>query len=68
MEGRIIPRHKVLVANWINFKLRYILAGSDEEFNQRVQTAIENRRRFESGDTKCDASGSESPNVPSVAS
>ncbi|XP_058102551.1 transcription termination factor MTERF2, chloroplastic isoform X2 [Magnolia sinica] len=49
LEGRIIPRHKVMVENQINFKLRYMLPGPDEEFNMRVEAAIERRRRFESG-------------------
>lgn len=35
--------------NRINFKLRYMLAGSDNEFHQRVVAAIERRQRFESG-------------------
>ncbi|PKA47488.1 hypothetical protein AXF42_Ash020658 [Apostasia shenzhenica] len=46
---RIIPRHQILMENRLNFKLRYMLSGSDEEFNQRVLNAVENRRRFESG-------------------
>ncbi|XP_077218911.1 mitochondrial transcription termination factor family protein [Tasmannia lanceolata] len=50
LECRIIPRHKVLVENRINFKLRYMLPGPDEEFDRRVQDAVERRRRFESGD------------------
>lgn len=45
-----------------------MLAGSDEEFNLRVQAAIENRRRFESGNTNSDVSDTESPRAPSVAS
>ncbi|XP_043713782.1 transcription termination factor MTERF2, chloroplastic-like isoform X1 [Telopea speciosissima] len=49
LDGRIIPRHKVLVENRINFKLRYMLASSDEEFNQRVVAAVERRRKFECG-------------------
>lgn len=49
LDNRIIPRHKVLVENRINFKLRYMLAGSDNEFHQRVVAAIERRQRFESG-------------------
>lgn len=49
LDGRIIPRHKILVENRINFKLRYMLPGTDEAFDQRVQTAVERRRRFESG-------------------
>lgn len=35
----------------MNFKLRYMLGGTDEEFDQRVQAAVERRRRFESGVT-----------------
>ncbi|KAH9613468.1 hypothetical protein KSS87_004890 [Heliosperma pusillum] len=49
LEEKIIPRHKVLVENRVNFKLRYMLATSDEDFHQRVQAAIENRQNFESG-------------------
>ncbi|XP_059647673.1 transcription termination factor MTERF2, chloroplastic [Cornus florida] len=49
LDGRIVPRHKVLMENRINFKLRYMLASTDEEFDQRVQAAVERRRRFESG-------------------
>lgn len=39
-----------MVENRINFKLRYMLANSDEEFDMRVKDAVERRRRFESGD------------------
>ncbi|CAL5076943.1 unnamed protein product [Urochloa decumbens] len=49
LEDRIEPRHKTLVANRINMKLRYMLAGSDEEFAQRVWEAVERRARFEAG-------------------
>eukprot|EP00268_Persea_americana_P006221 TRINITY_DN12234_c0_g1_i10.p1 TRINITY_DN12234_c0_g1~~TRINITY_DN12234_c0_g1_i10.p1 ORF type:complete len:678 (-),score=96.22 TRINITY_DN12234_c0_g1_i10:456-2489(-) len=49
LDNRIIPRHKILVENRINFKLRYMLAGPDDEFYKRVEAAIERRRRFESG-------------------
>ncbi|KAF2305921.1 hypothetical protein GH714_008876 [Hevea brasiliensis] len=49
LDERIIPRHKVLVENQINFKLRYMLASSDEEFQTLVENAVERRRRFESG-------------------
>ncbi|KAH7661017.1 mTERF domain-containing protein mitochondrial protein [Dioscorea alata] len=49
LEGRIIPRHKILVLNRINFKLRYMLASTDEDFNRRVREAVERRQRFESG-------------------
>ncbi|KAJ4965233.1 hypothetical protein NE237_017082 [Protea cynaroides] len=47
LDGRIIPRHKILVENRINFKLRYMLASSDEEFNQKVEAAVERRRKFD---------------------
>lgn len=50
LEERIIPRHKIMVENRVNFKLRYMLASSDEEFDMRVKEAVERRRRFESGD------------------
>lgn len=49
LEERIIPRHKIMVENRVNFKLRYMLASSDEEFKQRVQATIERRKRFELG-------------------
>ncbi|KAG9147920.1 hypothetical protein Leryth_003516 [Lithospermum erythrorhizon] len=49
LEGRIIPRHRTLVENRINFKLRYMLASSDEEFDEKVKDAVEKRLRFESG-------------------
>ncbi|XP_009398317.2 transcription termination factor MTERF2, chloroplastic [Musa acuminata AAA Group] len=68
LDERIIPRHKILVANRVNFKLRYMLSGSDEEFNQRVQFAIEKRKRFESGYANLDASDDESTHVVPVAS
>lgn len=68
LDERIIPRHKILVANRVNFKLRYMLSGSDEEFNQRVQFAIEKRKRFESGYANLDASDDESSHVVPVAS
>ncbi|RCV09425.1 hypothetical protein SETIT_2G027400v2 [Setaria italica] len=49
LEDRIEPRHQTLVANRINMKLRYMLTGSDEEFAERVQEAVERRARFEAG-------------------
>ncbi|XP_039040821.1 transcription termination factor MTERF2, chloroplastic-like isoform X1 [Hibiscus syriacus] len=49
LEERIIPRHKIMVENRVNFKLRYMLACTDEEFNERVADKVERRRRFESG-------------------
>ncbi|KAG2639810.1 transcription termination factor MTERF2, chloroplastic-like [Panicum virgatum] len=49
LEDRIEPRHQTLVANRVNMKLRYMLTGSDEEFAQRVQEAVERRVRFEAG-------------------
>ncbi|CAL0304235.1 unnamed protein product [Lupinus luteus] len=57
LDGRIIPRHKVLVENQINIKLRYMLACSDEEFNKLVKDLIRKRQSFQSAgiteDTKC---------------
>lgn len=38
-----------MVENRVNFKLRYMLACTDEEFNQRVADKVERRQRFESG-------------------
>ncbi|CAM8914066.1 hypothetical protein QQ045_032966 [Rhodiola kirilowii] len=49
LEERIVPRHKVMVENRVNFKLRYMLASTDSEFQQRVCAAVERRQRFESG-------------------
>ncbi|WVZ61808.1 hypothetical protein U9M48_011623 [Paspalum notatum var. saurae] len=49
LEDRIVPRHQTLVENRVNMKLRYMLTGSDEEFAQRVQEAVERRARFEAG-------------------
>ncbi|XP_022747017.1 transcription termination factor MTERF2, chloroplastic [Durio zibethinus] len=49
LEERIIPRHKIMVENRVNFKLRYMLACTDDEFNERVADKVERRRRFESG-------------------
>ncbi|KAG1368500.1 Transcription termination factor MTERF2, chloroplastic [Cocos nucifera] len=68
LDGRIVPRHKILVENRINFKLRYMLAVSDEEFNQRVQVAIEKRKRFESAGTYVELPDSESTDMTPVAS
>lgn len=49
LDGRIIPRHKILVENRVNFKLRYMLATTEEEFDKRVKAAVERRQKFESG-------------------
>ncbi|KAJ8763481.1 hypothetical protein K2173_002364 [Erythroxylum novogranatense] len=46
LEERIIPRHKVLVENQVNLKLRYMLACTDEEFGQKVESAVERRQRY----------------------
>ncbi|XP_027112259.1 transcription termination factor MTERF2, chloroplastic-like isoform X2 [Coffea arabica] len=51
LDERIIPRHRIMVEQRVNFKLRYMLGGTDEEFDQRVQAAVERRQRFESGVT-----------------
>nr|AKM76443.1 embryo defective 2219 [Pelargonium fulgidum] len=48
LEGRIIPRHKILVENRINFKLHHMLASTDEEFERKVAAAVDRRIRFES--------------------
>nr|AKM76435.1 embryo defective 2219 [Monsonia marlothii] len=47
LERRIIPRHKIVVENRVNFKLRYMLAATDEEFNKRVEEAVKRREKFE---------------------
>ncbi|KAI3740201.1 hypothetical protein L2E82_30625 [Cichorium intybus] len=49
LEDRIIPRHKILVDNRVNFKLRYMLSSTEDEFRQRVEAAVQRRERFESG-------------------
>ncbi|KAL5788581.1 hypothetical protein ACOSP7_005530 [Xanthoceras sorbifolium] len=66
LEDRIIPRHKVMVENQINFKLRYMLTCSDEEFNQKVADKIENHRRFESGLLNEDLIDSQQPTDSSL--
>lgn len=43
-----MPRHKVLVENRLNMKLRNMLACADKEFEQKVRDAVERRRQFES--------------------
>lgn len=48
LEGRIIPRHKVLVENQINVKLKCMLACTDEEFNKMVKNMIRKRHKFQS--------------------
>ncbi|MED6204112.1 Transcription termination factor mterf2, chloroplastic [Stylosanthes scabra] len=40
IERRIIPRHKVLVENQLNIKLRYMLASSDVEFKKLVNALV----------------------------
>ncbi|KAJ4890848.1 Mitochondrial transcription termination factor family protein [Raphanus sativus] len=49
LERRIIPRHTLMVENRVNFKLRFMLACSDEEFERRVRDKVERRERFEAG-------------------
>ncbi|ESQ46080.1 hypothetical protein EUTSA_v10000085mg [Eutrema salsugineum] len=49
LERRIIPRHAIMVENRVNFKLRYMLACTDEEFERRVREKVEGRERFEAG-------------------
>ncbi|XP_058750518.1 transcription termination factor MTERF2, chloroplastic-like [Vicia villosa] len=48
LEGRIIPRHKVLVENQINVKLKCMLACTDEEFNKMVKNMIQKRHKCQS--------------------
>nr|GMD97076.1 transcription termination factor MTERF2, chloroplastic [Ipomoea batatas] len=43
LEDRMIPRHKVLVENRVNFKLRYMLKSTDEKFEEMVQDKVERR-------------------------
>lgn len=38
-----------MVQNRVNFKLRYMLACTDEEFERRVKEKVERRERFEAG-------------------
>ncbi|XP_004507447.1 transcription termination factor MTERF2, chloroplastic isoform X2 [Cicer arietinum] len=52
LEGRIIPRHKVLVENQINVKLKSMLACTDEEFNKMVRDMIRKRHKFQSATAK----------------
>lgn len=58
LEGRIIPRHKIMVVNRLNFKLRYMLEP-DTAFDKRVQEAIEKRWKFELGITNAADSASQ---------
>ena len=37
-----------MVENRVNFKLRYMLPGSDERFDQKVKEAVEKRQKFDS--------------------
>ncbi|KAJ1393670.1 Transcription termination factor, mitochondrial/chloroplastic [Sesbania bispinosa] len=60
LDGRIIPRHKVLVENQINVKLRYMLGSTDEEFNKMVKALIRKRQRFQSAVMKEDPSNPQS--------
>ncbi|XP_045819726.1 transcription termination factor MTERF2, chloroplastic [Trifolium pratense] len=48
LEGRIIPRHKVLVENQINVKLKCMLACTDEEFDKMVKNIIRKRNKIQS--------------------
>ncbi|KAL5198781.1 hypothetical protein ABZP36_002293 [Zizania latifolia] len=66
LEERIEPRHQTLVANRINMKLRYMLVGSDEQFSQRVQEAVERRARFEAGNAAV-LEASDAPETPNGA-
>lgn len=38
-----------MVENRVNFKLRFMLACTDEEFKRRVRDKVERRERFEAG-------------------
>ncbi|XP_076951682.1 transcription termination factor MTERF2, chloroplastic-like [Bidens hawaiensis] len=49
LEERIIPRHKIMMDNRVNFKLRYMLSSTNDEFRQRVEAAVQRRHMFESG-------------------
>lgn len=59
LEERLIPRHKIMVENRVNFKLRYMLACTNEEFNERVADKVERRKRFESGHADFDSQTTE---------
>ncbi|WJX51464.1 Transcription termination factor mterf2, chloroplastic, variant 2 [Trifolium repens] len=52
LEGRIIPRHKVLVEKQINVKLNCMLACTDEEFDKMVKNIIRKRNTFQSSSMK----------------
>lgn len=59
-----------MVENRVNFKLRYMLASSDEEFEARVKEAVERRRRFESGaicEQPSDSQNDDYPNIMPVS-
>lgn len=38
-----------MVENRVNFKLRFMLACTDEEFDRRVKEKVERREKFEAG-------------------
>lgn len=63
-----------MVENRVNFKLRYMLGGSDEEFHTRVREAVERRKRFESGivigeeELASDSEKDDQPDMMSVSS
>ena len=59
LNGRIIPRHKILVENRINVKLRYMLACSDEEFRKLVDSQIRKRQKLLSAGTSADVTNSQ---------
>ncbi|RDY12981.1 Transcription termination factor MTERF2, chloroplastic, partial [Mucuna pruriens] len=67
LEGRIIPRHKVLVENQINIKLRYMLASTDEEFIKMIKAIIRKRHRFESTVTNEDTTHPQSVITEEIA-
>ncbi|KAI9124023.1 hypothetical protein K1719_005323 [Acacia pycnantha] len=54
LNSRIIPRHRVLVENQINLKLRYMLACSDEEFRKLVDSQIRKRQTLLSAGMSAD--------------
>nr|AKM76427.1 embryo defective 2219 [Erodium texanum] len=61
LEGRIIPRYKIMVENRVTFKLQSMLACSDEQFESKVEDAVKRRLNFESRARESSLSDSQKP-------
>lgn len=56
-----------MVENRVNFKLRYMLASTDSEFQQRVSAAVERRQQFEVGSDDFETDNELTYNHPELA-